>query len=229
MTGPSAPTVICRQCGTVNNAEDQFCGNCGAFLEWTAEPADAAATPVSAAPAGSDAAATAAPGPTAPTSAAAASATDELVRCPSCGTANVAGRTFCQRCGNKLAGATAAVRLPLPPRSEAGAAAAASGPAVAPVRQPVAGRTSTARRREAADTRGGLPGWLMVVVAGIVVGAIVVALVLVLGAGGAKPPTAASSAPSASAGASAGPSASHRASAPAKTPKPTVKPKPSKK
>lgn len=229
MTGPSSPTVICRQCGTVNNAEDQFCGNCGAFLEWTAEPAEAVDVASAAAPAAPSPVEAAAPGSATPTSAAPAAGAAELVRCPSCGTANVAGRTFCQRCGNKLAGATAAVRMPLPPRTAPGPTAGPTpGPAVATGRQPVAGRTAAARRREAADTGGGLPGWLMVVVAGIVVGAIAVGLVLVLGAGSGRPPTAASSAPSASAAASAAPSASHKASAPTKTPKPTAKPKPSK-
>jgi DNA-directed RNA polymerase subunit RPC12/RpoP len=75
--------VACARCGTVNTADDQFCGSCGAEL----------ATPP---PAGGE------PRPEA-----------SLVRCPSCGTANQSGRSFCQRCGSKLADATpVAARAP---------------------------------------------------------------------------------------------------------------------
>ena len=33
--------VICRRCGFANVAGDQFCGSCGAFLEWEGETAAA--------------------------------------------------------------------------------------------------------------------------------------------------------------------------------------------
>ncbi|MBA2569666.1 MAG: zinc ribbon domain-containing protein, partial [Chloroflexi bacterium] len=35
-------TVTCRNCGFVNTASDEFCGNCGRFLEWSTEPGGAA-------------------------------------------------------------------------------------------------------------------------------------------------------------------------------------------
>ena len=41
-------TIVCSRCGTVNAAGDQFCGSCGAFLEWEgqAPPADEPPPPV---------------------------------------------------------------------------------------------------------------------------------------------------------------------------------------
>ena len=42
--------LVCRRCGFSNVPGDQFCGSCGAFLEWEGEPVDsahrAAPTPV---------------------------------------------------------------------------------------------------------------------------------------------------------------------------------------
>jgi len=231
MTGPTpGSTVVCRQCGTTNTAGDQFCGNCGTFLEWSSEPVEAAA-PAAAVP-DSDAslANLLVRGPPPPTPAAAAavpsprsapSASPGLVRCPTCGTANEAGKTFCLRCGNKLAGATAATRLPLPPRSEPGAPGTAATPTSAVPRP-----TTTARRREPADEGRGISGWVVVAGAGIAVGAIAVVVALMLGSGQPPPPAAASSAPSASVSVSSAPSpsASIRPSHAVKTPKP----KPSK-
>ncbi|MEW6225786.1 MAG: hypothetical protein AB1627_14275 [Chloroflexota bacterium] len=40
-----AMPVICRRCGFGNVAGDQFCGSCGAFLEWEGEPAEGAPAP----------------------------------------------------------------------------------------------------------------------------------------------------------------------------------------
>ena len=37
------PRTICKRCGFANVPGDQFCGSCGAFLEWEGQPADAAA------------------------------------------------------------------------------------------------------------------------------------------------------------------------------------------
>jgi hypothetical protein len=219
MTGPSPDSrVICRQCGTSNPAGDQFCGNCGAFLEWTAEPIDGAAstgTPATDVGAGE---LTSARSSEPASAAASALASPELVRCPTCGTANVAGKTFCLRCGNKLAGATAATRLPLP-RPEPATPGASGGPTSA-----VPVPSTTPRRRQSAGQDRGGSNWALIGGAGIAIGAIVVAAVLLLGSGRTPPPAAASSAPSASAGPSASPSASR----PAKTPKPTAKPKASK-
>ncbi len=233
MTGrATADEVICRQCGTANAAADQFCGNCGAFLEWTAEPAAAgelaaAAGPaVDAEPEGSEGATQAAPttvpaAAPAPTPAMAGSPSAGLVRCPTCGTANVAGKTFCLRCGNKLAGATAATRLALPSRAELIANPAATTPAAATGRV-----TSGAPRRAERGSRGGR-GWLLFAGVGVAVGAIAVVVALSLGSGKAPPPAAASSAPSASVVASQRPSSSPKAS-PARSAKPTAKPKASK-
>jgi hypothetical protein len=226
MTGPTpGSTVVCRQCGTTNTAGDQFCGNCGTFLEWSSEPAESPA-PAAMAPDAdpslasllerrpADATATDA-------TAAAPRPSPGLVRCPTCGTANEAGKTFCLRCGNKLAGATAATRLPLPPRSEPGAPGTG-----ATLTSAVPRPTTTARRREPADEGRGISGWVVVAGAGIAVGAIAVVVALMLGSGQPPPPAAASSAPSASVSVSNAPSAgaSSRPSHAVKTPKP----KPSK-
>ena len=43
------PGVICRRCGFGNVPGDQFCGSCGAFLEWEGESA-AEAAPADGAP-----------------------------------------------------------------------------------------------------------------------------------------------------------------------------------
>ena len=40
-TAMSEGTVICRRCGVANPAGDQFCGSCGAFLEWEGDATDA--------------------------------------------------------------------------------------------------------------------------------------------------------------------------------------------
>ena len=37
------PRTICKRCGFANVPGDQFCGSCGAFLEWEGQPADASA------------------------------------------------------------------------------------------------------------------------------------------------------------------------------------------
>jgi hypothetical protein len=225
MTGPSDRVVVCYQCGASNDAGDQFCGNCGVFLEWAAEPAAVAAPEVDPGAADGFAAAPDAPStsgafavPNAPnTSGAFAAAPDPmpvgLVRCPTCATANVASRTFCTRCGNVLAGA-AATRLPLPPRAEPSSR----------VRAPDASGSvpERVRRREPERGRRGLSGWLLLGGAGIAVAAVVVVAALLLGSGKPPPPAAASSAPSASV------SASHRPSAaPSKAVK-TARPKASK-
>ena len=234
MTGPSpGSTVVCRQCGTTNTAGDQFCGNCGTFLEWLSEPVEGAA-PAAAVPdsdtslanlpqprpadetAAGAAVAGVSPAPAAP------SASPGLVRCPTCGTANEAGKTFCLRCGNKLAGATAATRLPLPPRSGPGAPAGGGAAPTSAVPRP----TTTARRREPADEGRGISGWVVVAGAGIAVGAIAVVVALMVGSGQPPPPAAASSAPSASVSVSNAPSAG-ASSGPSRAVK-TPKPKPSK-
>jgi hypothetical protein len=218
MTGPSTDRVICYQCGTSNAAGDQFCGNCGVFLEWSPGPAAStsrAVAPGAAAPDSDASLAGSLEQPTTQAPVAAPRGSPQLVRCPTCGTANEAGKTFCLKCGNKLAGATVATRLPLPPRSEPAASPAVGSSA--------ASKRDAVRRRESAKEGGG-SGWLLVGGAGIAVGAVIVAIVLLLGSGKPPPPAAASSAPSASVAASHAPSAKPSAGKPAKT----AKPKPSK-
>jgi len=226
MTGPTpGSTVVCRQCGTTNTAGDQFCGNCGTFLEWSSEPVEGVAPGASRSAAGAAESSAAGPGASVASPAAQSptppSAPSGLIRCPTCGTANEAGKTFCLRCGNKLAGATAATRLPLPPRPEPGAPGTTATP-ISAVPRPA----TTARRREPADEGRGISGWVIVAGAGIAVGAIAVVVALLLGPGQPPPPAAASNAPSASVSVSNAPSpgASSRPSHPVKT----AKPKPSK-
>src|SRR5689334_20364156 len=113
MTAPG--NLICSKCGFSNVPGDQFCGSCGSFLEWegVAAPASDAApapapggypisdVPVVGPPPGQGSAAgsqapppVSAPPVTPPAASATSSAT--LIRCPACGIANAAGRTFCQ-------------------------------------------------------------------------------------------------------------------------------------
>jgi hypothetical protein len=157
--------LVCRRCGFTNVPGDQFCGSCGAFLEWEGESvgqADAPTQPVDlrdpdvprvhptgGAAAGASAFSTTAPGagtapypapptgdfvppPPDPTGSATqpypvAPPDAGLIRCPACGIANAATRTFCQSCGTKLAEAPrvgevsrdqilAAVSAPVGPR-----------------------------------------------------------------------------------------------------------------
>ena len=187
--------LVCRRCGFSNAPGDQFCGSCGAFLEWEGEPvgqADAPtqpvdlhdpdvplvrsasgadsepwmpATPVAPpAPGGGsmpplpdpDGSATQ-PYPTPPPDAG-------LIRCPGCGIANAATRTFCQSCGTKLAEAqkvgevsrdriVAAVSAPVGPRPVT----------QGPVRQ---------AKGDPATSGGGVGKWLLImVVLGVLVGA----------------------------------------------------------
>lgn len=192
----SDPTeVLCRRCGTANVAGDQFCGSCGAFLEWEGEAVgDAASEPGQAGvgigpgadvavpavgwvapdePAAPDAAATPPfPGSSA-TPAGPSVDTSALVRCPACGIANRTGRTFCQSCG---------ATLPADARVDVGAATAAWVASGAPKPTPVAPSApatgSTAAGAQAKPTAaketqgsGGIPGWVIAMVAlGLLVG-----------------------------------------------------------
>ena len=149
-------TIVCSRCGTVNGAGDQFCGSCGAFLEWEgqAPPADEPPPPVQPTepsqptaleppPTEVAAAPTAAPQPAAPPPQAG------FTVCPHCGSGNPPGRTFCHKCGKLLA---------TPPA----AAAAASG------------------RATTQSSSGGVPRWLLIaIIAGLLVGAIAVVAAVV--------------------------------------------------
>ncbi len=213
---PDAPSIICRRCGTANVPGDQFCGSCGAFLEWEGQPAEpgpAADSGAAPGPSGSlppAAAANAAPAPSGmpeivPSdpiwppepgasaspplqgmSSAAPDTAEGLIRCPSCGIANPATRTFCQSCGTTLA---QAARVVEPDAAAIAAAVArqASVPRVAtapvPPAAPRAGRSSS-----------GFPRWILVIGGlGILVGVGAVAASMLLS--GPGPGSIATSAP----------------------------------
>ena len=198
--------LVCRRCGFANVPGDVFCGSCGAFLEWEGEPAAPIGTPVGTPlppPAGESApdvpAVRAAGGPppvssSAPTEltpAVSAPMDGGLLRCPACGIANAAGRTFCQSCGTKLAEAPHVA-----PVTAAQIAAAVNAPA-----RPVTVQTTTVRGAGAEprpSSGGGIGKWIVLMaVVGVLLGAgAVVASQLLKGPG---PSTAASSAPSAAA------------------------------
>ena len=163
-------TIICRRCGVANSSGDQFCGSCGAFLEWEgvegpaasealpeapveaspsppsdAEPIPTAPPPMAARPPAVEPAAAAAAPPPAPH--------PGFTVCPHCGYGNPPGRTFCNKCGKLLA------RAEPVPGSGAGSAA---------------GRAAAERKS------GGVPGWLPLVIgAGLLVGIVVVLVTVV--------------------------------------------------
>src|SRR4051794_6671559 len=171
--------LICSKCGFSNVPGDQFCGSCGAFLEWegvaaAADPAPATAppgVPVVAPPGARSSAVEAEPGPPAGTGGAGSRAVaprpGALTRCPACGIANEPGRTFCQSCGTKL--------------PETGGVLAASADdiaaAVAAPNQPGVVKARTPGTEPAVSAGGGgVLRWLVIVgVIGIVVGVAVVA------------------------------------------------------
>ncbi len=232
MTDPSA--VLCKRCGFANAPGDQFCGSCGAFLEWEGQPssdapdasgsavagpptAPAPVPPTSIAPAPvASAAPVPAAGPTPVATASAVPAADGgLVRCPACGIANPATRTFCQSCGTTLAAGSRVVE----PSADMIAAAVATTSVPTTTVPPAGARPAT--REEPA--RRGIPGWIFAVgLLGILVGVgIVVIGPMIAGAG---PGSEATSGPSVIA--SSGPSAAASAGVPAgsgTSPTPTPK------
>ncbi|MCC8246896.1 zinc ribbon domain-containing protein [Saccharothrix luteola] len=92
---------LCTQCGAPVRDADDFCGNCGTYLGWAAEPP---------APQASADAAEERPGPVLPGRPEArrplpSALDDEVVvgpPCPACGVANPPGRRFCRRCATPL-------------------------------------------------------------------------------------------------------------------------------
>ncbi len=188
--------LICRRCGFHNVPGDQFCGSCGAFLEWEGEPeTDAVLVPAS--PRDPDVpVVTAAPGPgpaaPAPPRAEAPAPVEDpgLIRCPACGIANAASRTFCQACGTKLADAQ---RVAQPSAAQIAAAVAASG-------GPPAATTAavrTVRTQPEEPSSRGLGRWIVLVAfAGLLIGASVVgASFLLQGEGPASEATSGPSVP----------------------------------
>ncbi|HEX5013817.1 MAG TPA: zinc ribbon domain-containing protein [Candidatus Limnocylindrales bacterium] len=168
----ASETVICRRCGVANPAGDQFCGSCGAFLEWESDAAPEADTAAGPPPGGPLPAqdpvtedwsgrtfpsppitAEPPPPPPPPPPVPAPDAPQPMpgfTVCPTCGSGNPPGRTFCHSCGNVLAKA---------PTSAAG-----TGPKQTHDREP---------RR--------IPGWLpLAIAAGLVVGVVVILVTVVL-------------------------------------------------
>lgn len=207
MSDPS--TVLCRRCGTPNIAGDQFCGSCGAFLEWEGEafvepapepgpvevappviPAPVTPTPVESSGADAHASPTSPPAPVAPagpaTGTAPAGDRSTLVRCPACGIANPAGRTFCQSCGTTL---PADARVDVSAATAAWVAAGAPKPTTV-VKAPggagvaAAGVPGDAKAKKERQGSGGIPGWVLaMVLLGLLVGAGAVAISTLLGSG----------------------------------------------
>ncbi len=221
--------VICRRCGFANAGGDQFCGSCGAFLEWEGEVADGVA-PVATPhadevgdeglsglvhPTGAGAVPPPVPPPVAPPVTAPPTArptapplAGALLRCPACGIANAGTRTFCQSCGTRLAETS---RVTEATREQIAAAVAASSK---PKTVPVTGVTS-GRTEPSSGGSGGIAGWLIVMaVLGIVVGVGFVAASVLLRSPGpatgatAAPSVIASNGPDSSPGGSAAPGAS---------------------
>jgi hypothetical protein len=215
--------TICKRCGFSNVPGDQFCGSCGAFLEWEGQSAAAveanAGTPTAPAPldapplqatSDADQAAWGAPygDPLPKTPPAAWPDEDEdeedaaagLVRCPACGIANPSNRTFCQSCGTTLAAA--------PQVAEASHEQIAAAVAMTPEPEPVDGSTTTARA--ASGGIRGVPSWVVGVgVVGLLVGvAIVLAGVALRGQGPDTGATGSGAVPSSSAVAGVSPGAS---------------------
>ena len=226
MTGEAG--VICRRCGFANVAGDQFCGSCGAFLEWEGDVAADAAPPSAATAADDDlvglvrpatspptpvpppVAQSAAPGPVAPAAlpvatGAPAASTAGLLRCPACGIANAPTRTFCQSCGARLAEASWVGEA----SREQISAAVSARPTPAPPALGEAARGDPSGRSTGRSS-GGIAGWIIgVAVLGILVGVGIVAASVMLKSPG--PASGATAAPSALA--SGGPGSSAAASA----------------
>ncbi len=218
MTAPG--NLICSKCGFSNVPGDQFCGSCGAFLEWegvaatdpAADPAASASGPQADVPvvgpppgAGStERPFTPAPIPVPePAAAVAAPPGAGLVRCPACGIANPAGRTFCQSCGTKLPDAAAASAAT--PEQIAAAVAAPN--------RPVTGATRTAGADPEESSGGsGVLKWLVAVaIVGVLAGVGIVAATSLLrgtASSDASSNPSLAVAPSSSASGSSGPAGS---------------------
>ena len=120
--------MICTKCGFQNSVGDEFCGNCGTFLEWSGE-AESPTEPVAAEPTLEAAPAQPSPTditqpvPTPPITQAAGAA----VVCWNCGRQNPVGRSFCQQCGERLEVAAASGAIPTAGAAGAAVAGASGG------------------------------------------------------------------------------------------------------
>jgi hypothetical protein len=129
-------TASCLSCGFQNVRGDQFCGSCGVYLAWdddvhAPDRLDADGATISAEmPAPASAQSGTPPDPVTPGVAEAVAAGS--IVCDACSLVNVATRTFCQRCGDRLDRGRLATQPPTPaPASPAArrAPATASAPA----------------------------------------------------------------------------------------------------
>ena len=155
--------IVCRQCGHENRAATDFCGSCGAFLEWEGErpgqqgdrtsPDDPAPPPRSG---------TAAPaGPPRPRP----DPGGDTVICLECGGRNDPDRRFCRRCGSTLDLVALSGRRPRPPGDD-GASSGIPGVPWSPSSPPRpgpddgAGRPAAPRPEGPADVGGTTAGGL---------------------------------------------------------------------
>jgi hypothetical protein len=157
--------VRCSACGTMNAADDGFCGTCG-----TALSSDAAqATPESAAPQ-----AIIDPTPPEPFQPPPEPLAGPAQFCGNCGAENAATRTFCRVCGSTL------TATPAPPRARPAGSPAPRARDEDP-QQAVVAQPATARPGAAARQRGG-GGWIVLLaVLGLLAGALFVLLPSMLG------------------------------------------------
>ena len=196
------PRTICKRCGFANVPGDQFCGSCGAFLEWEGQPADAAA----AAAAGTGAAAPSTPDPAtaagaagaaaAPTSAAWGAPYGDPIPTPvrpstpepdtydqdgdgipdgplvRCPACGIANPSNRTFCQSCGTTLAAASRV-VEPAPEQVAAAVAWTPTAAPPPGPMIGASASARGRSGGPR--GIPTWVIgVAVVGLLVGVAIV-------------------------------------------------------
>ena len=122
--------IICKRCGVHASVDEDFCGGCGAFLEWEGERVvvDDGPAPISSPPPSDQ---TSVPRPPPPSGPVAVQPAPPIERpkpppprpqarraepgdifCGQCGQPNEPGRRFCRKCGSVLAEQVVAVRLP---------------------------------------------------------------------------------------------------------------------
>jgi TolB protein len=95
--------IVCKVCGTDNEAGAQFCGNCGSFLEWTGESTQPEPPP--------EPRPQPDPGPLPDQDRTIVAPQPDGIVCPSCGTLNDRDRVYCRHCATELA----PVPVPMPP------------------------------------------------------------------------------------------------------------------
>ncbi len=102
---PSGQPITCPMCGHQNEDWQQFCGSCGAFLEWAGqhvEPSPPSEQPMVESPPPPAVNSKPAVKPAHPPASRRAAPRGDLVICADCGYGNDRGRHFCSRCGEAL-------------------------------------------------------------------------------------------------------------------------------